>query len=301
MEDMQNNSSFKYLLSVLTAGTLWGFMGMFNRYLNAAGIDSAGVIFLRCGTAAVMFFITIMVTAPSQLKIRLKDLWCFMGTGLCSMLFFTYCYFTAMQYVSLAAAAILLYTAPLFVTLISAILFGEAMNLRKAIALGLGFLGCCFVSGVGGNVSFSMRGTLLGLGAGIGYALYSIFAKLALERGYSSNTINLYTHLLAASGAALLWGVKEPLTIATSSAPMLLFTLALGLFTCYLPYLLYTYSLTGLEAGKASIYANIEPVVAAIIGVLIFCEPLGWQNVIGIIFVLSAVVLLSLKPHQETK
>ena len=71
-----------------------------------------------------------------------------------------------------------------------------------------------------------------------------------------------------------------------------------GLVTCYLPYFLYTYGLTGLETGKASILASVEPVVATLIGILVFHETLTPVAVVGILLVLSAVVLLNLKSKQ---
>ena len=268
-------------------------MGVFRRYFGELGVDSAGIILLRCGTAAAMFFVMLLIHDRSGLKIKLRDIWCFFGTGLCSMLFFTYCYFQAINLMSLSAAAILLYTAPFFVVLLSAILFKESFTLRKCIALIIAFIGCCFVSGVGGDMQISVQGILFGLGSGIGYALYSIFAKLALEKGYTTNTINVYTHSFAALGSAFIWGIEEPLQISLSSPPLMIATLALGFLTCFLPYLLYTYSLTGLEAGKASIYANIEPVVATIAGVLVFKESISFQAVIGITMVLVAVILLN--------
>ncbi len=255
------------------------------------------MIVLRCGTAAVLFFATLLLRAPKELKIRLRDLWRFLGTGLCSMLFFTYCYFQAIELMSLSAAAILLYTAPIFVVMLSAVLFREPLTGRKVCAMALAFVGCCFVSGMWDGVHISGTGLLFGLGAGIGYALYSIFAKLAIDRGYSNYTINLYTHGIAALGAALLWGAGEPLSLAVSTPEWVLWTAALGALTCYIPYLLYTYSLTGLEAGKASIYANIEPVVATMVGVLIFREPMTFSNFMGIVLVLGAVLLLG----SETK
>lgn len=290
---MQNKKELRCLISVILAGTLWGFMGVFRRYFGAFGIDSAGIIFLRCGTAAVMFFLMLLIRDPSGLKIKLKDIWCFLGTGLCSMLFFTYCYFQAINLMSLSAAAILLYTAPFFVMLLSALFFKEPFTSEKIIALIVAFIGCCFVSGVGGDAQISGQGLLFGFGAGIGYALYSIFAKFALEKGYKTNTINVYTHSLAALGAALIWGFKEPMQICISSPVLMIATLSLGFFSCFLPYLLYTYSLTGLEAGKASIYANIEPVVATIAGVVFFQEAMSTQNIFGIVMVLGAVVLLN--------
>lgn len=290
---MQNKQELRCLASVIVAGTLWGFMGVFRRYFGELGVDSAGIILLRCGTAAAMFLVMLLIRDPSGLKIKCKDVWCFLGTGLCSMLFFTYCYFQAMNLMSLSAAAILLYTAPFFVVILSALFFSEQFTLRKFAALIIAFVGCAFVSGMGGDMQISVQGLLFGLGAGIGYALYSIFAKFALEKGYTTNTINVYTHSFAALGAAFIWGIKEPLRISMSTPNLMIATLALGFFTCFLPYLLYTYSLTGLEAGKASIYANIEPVVATIAGVLVFKESISFQAVIGIAMVLVAVILLN--------
>lgn len=268
-------------------------MGVFRRYFGELGVDSAGIILLRCGTAAAMFLVMLLIRDPSGLKIKCKDVWCFLGTGLCSMLFFTYCYFQAINLMSLSVAAILLYTAPFFVVIFSALFFREPFTLQKFAALIIAFVGCAFVSGMGGDMQISVRGLLFGLGSGIGYALYSIFAKFALEKGYTTNTINVYTHSFAALGAAFIWGIKEPLRISMSAPNLMIATLALGFFTCFLPYLLYTYSLTGLEAGKASIYANIEPVVATIAGVLVYKESISFQAVIGIVMVLFAVILLN--------
>ena len=69
---------------------------------------------------------------------------------------------------------------------------------------------------------------------------------------------------------------------------------------CYLPYFLYTYGLTGLETGKASILASVEPVVATLIGILVFHETLTPVALAGILLVLAAVVLLNLKTKQAS-
>ena len=86
----------KYTASVIAAGCLWGLMGLFTRTLAACGVDATGAIVLRCGVAALLFGATILVRDPKQFRIRLRDFWCFFGTGICSLLFFTYCYFQGM-------------------------------------------------------------------------------------------------------------------------------------------------------------------------------------------------------------
>lgn len=286
----------KYVISVLAAGCLWGFMGFFTRTLAGIGVDSTGAILLRCAIAAMLFAATILLTDPRQFRVKPKDFWCFFGSGVCSLLFFTYCYFQAIALMSLSTAAILLYTAPSIVMVLSLFLFKEKITVRKLLALVLAFAGCCLVSGIGsGEKTLTATGLLYGLGSGVGYALYSIFARFALDRGYTSNTVNFYSCLLASIGAGLIWGVSEPVGAMFSAWGNFGLCAAAGLITCYLPYLLYTYGLTGLETGKASILASVEPVVATLVGILVFHESMTLMSAAGVLCVLFAVVLLNLK------
>ena len=286
-------------LAVLGAGALWGLTGVFRRSLGQLGCDSAGVIVIRCGIAAILFGVTLLLRAPGQLRVRLRHLWCFFGCGVCSLLLFTFCYFQAMSLMSLSAAAILLYTAPAFVMTMSAMLFHERMTGRKLCALALAFAGCCLVSGVGGGGRLPLAGVLYGLGSGFGYALYSIFGKLAMQRGYGSLTINFYACLFAAAGAALVWGVQTPVRVIVSSWPGALWAVGTGLVTCYLPYLLYTWGRERLEPGRASIMASVEPVVATAAGIAVFHEALTVPAALGALAVLAAIAVLNLTPKRR--
>lgn len=285
----------KHAVAIISAGSLWGFMGLFRRFMGDIGVTSAGVIILRCGLAAILFAVTMLATGPGQFRVKPRDFWCFIGSGVCSLLFFSYCYFQAMTLMSLSAAAILLYTAPSLVMVMSLFIFREKLTVKKIIALVLAFIGCAFVSGLGGGTRLTTAGLLYGLGAGFGYALYSIFARFALNRGYTSNTVNFYSCLLAAIGAALIWGAAEPVGVLFASWGNTGLCLLAALVTCYLPYLLYTYGLTGLETGKASIMASVEPVVATVVGIAVFHEKMTALAAVGVVLVLSAVVTLNLK------
>ncbi len=284
----------KYAACVIAAGTLWGFMGFFRRTLDTMGISAISCISIRCVFAASLFGLIIFATNRSAFRVRLKDAWIFIGSGIIALLVFGVCYFKAMDYMSLSAAAILLYTAPCFVILFSALLFGEKLTGQKLAAMVLAFAGCCLVSGIGSGTTITPIGLALGLTSGVCYALYSIFGRFALNRGYSSLTINFYACLLAAIGATIIGGT-EYIDIITQSPSNLGFAFATGLVTCFLPYLLYTYGLNGLENGKASIMASIEPVVATIVGVAIYSEALTPMSAAGILLVLSAIVLLNIK------
>lgn len=290
----------KYALSVIAAGTMWGFMGFFRRTLDGMGLSAVGCIAVRCLFAFIFFGIVMLIKDPKLFKISLRDIWIFIGSGIVSLLIFGVCYFRAMDYMSLSAAAILLYTAPCFVILFSALLFKEKLTRRKLLAMLLAFAGCCLVSGIGSGTVITTKGLILGLGAGICYALFSIFSRYALNRGYSNLTLNFYSCLLAVIGATVIDGTGY-FAIITSSAGNLGFSALTGCVTCFLPYLLYTHGLEGLENGQASIMASVEPVVATIVGIVIYSEPLTVMSAAGVILVLSAIVLLNIKTKTAAK
>ena len=281
-------------LLILLAGCFWGSMGIFVRRLTGYGFTSAQIAAIRLTLAAVIFCALLAVREPSGFRIALRDLSLFLGLGLGSILFFTVCYFTAITMMPLSAAAILLYTSPIWIMLLSAVFFREKLNGRKILALVLAFAGCVLVSGVSGE-GITPAGLLFGLGSGIGYGLYSILGTVALRK-YSPYTVTTYTFLIAAAGS---WAVCGPgdmigkFSAAENLPGLLLFCVLTALVTAVVPFLAYTLGLRTVEAGRAGILATVEPMVAALFGVLVFSEPLTLLSGCGILLILSAVILLN--------
>ena len=285
----------KALAAVLAAGAFWGTMGFFARSLYAAGFGPLEVAQTRITTGLVLVGLYILLFNRSQFKVKLKEIWCFLGTGIISLLLFSTCYFSALNYTSLAVAAILLYTAPFFVMLLSLLLFKEKMNSKKILALILAFTGCVLVSGVGGDTVFSWKGILLGLGSGFFYALYSIFGRYAINRGYGAWTMTFYTFLFCSIGCAFLSDWQVIGSVMAESHANILWVLGLGFVTAFLHYVLYSTGLEHMESSKASILASVEPVVSALFGVFVFHETLSVWGILGIAMVLGAIVVLNAK------
>lgn len=289
----------KPLMAVIAAGTFWGFMGLFARKLNTAGYGALEVAQARITTGFILVGSYLLIFDRESLKIQLKDAWCFVGTGIISLLFFSICYFSALNYTSLSVASILVYTAPVFVMFMSLFLFKEKLNIQKVLGLILAFAGCVLVSGIGGDSPTSMIGILLGLGSGFFYALYSIFGRYAINRGYGAWTMTFYTFLFCTIGCAFLSDWKLISSAVAADGNILFWIFGLGFVTAFLPYVLYSYALENMESSKASILASVEPVVGTLCGVLIFHEPITVLGVAGIILVLLAIVVLNIKLKKE--
>lgn len=285
---------------VLAAGILWGTMGLYVRRLNNLGFTTIEIVAVRSVVTAVLLLAVLFFYNRELLKIRIKDIWCFVGTGILSIVFFNYCYFKAITMTSLSVAAVLLYTAPAIVMVLSAFLFHEKITLVKVISLIATFAGCVFVTGLVGDAgSLSAGGVLVGLGAGLGYALYSIFSRYALERGYHSLTISFYTFLFAAVGALPLADVSIIYKACEKDFRMLGFYLIFGLVSTVIPYITYTLGLTAMENSKASIIASMEPVAATVLGILVFHEKMTISNLVGIVLVIGAIVVCNVDLKKE--
>lgn len=286
-------------LAVILAGILWGTMGLFVRYLTAAGFSLMQIAFMRVLVTLIILGVYIILRNRKALKIKLRDLWCFFGTGILSVLFFSYCYYTTITLTSLSVAAILLYTSPIFVMLMSVIFFKEKLTAKKLLALALAFCGCFLVSGIGGNLSAA--GVLFGLGSGFGYALYSIFSRFAVNKGYKPLTITFYTFAFATIGCLPLSDVGAIHGIISANTALIPVIILLGVVSCVAPYTLYTWGLTGLETSRASILASVEPVAATIIGAVVYHETLTATGFFGVLLVLSAIVILTLNNRVSKK
>ena len=181
---------------ILIAGILWGCLGIFVRKLNTQGLYSMDIVSLRAIVTCLSMGLFLAFYNPRLFSISLRDTWCFAGTGICSIVFFNYCYFKSISITSLSVAAVLLYTAPAMVMVLSFFLFKEKFTKRKIVSLVMTFVGCILVTGVvTSSGSVTGLGILTGLGAGFGYALYSIFSRYAIEKGYHTLTITFYTFL----------------------------------------------------------------------------------------------------------
>lgn len=288
------------LFFVLGAGVLWGStLGLYARFMDALGFSPMQTTAVRMLVSALVFFLYALCFDRRLFRIHWKDCWMFVGTGVLSIGAFCYFYFTSLQYCPLSVSAILLYTSPVFIMLFSALLFHEKITPRKLLAMALALVGCGLVSGLmDGFGSVPVYGVVTGLLSGLTYALYSIFARVALQK-YHTLTINLYTFLFATLATLPLGGAAATLQGLVGSREALLVGIVGSLLCSAAPFFLYTKGMETLDTGKAGILATTEPVMSAVVSVVILKESMGLWGALGIGLVLAAIVLLAQTQTKE--
>lgn len=285
-------------LLIIIAATLWGSMGLFTRTLTALGYTAFQLVFCRAALTSLSLIVYFLISDRQKLKIKLKDFWMFLLPSLISVILFNFCYMNAINSGSISIAATLLYTAPIFVTVISAFLFKEKITPLKTAALIMAFTGCVLVSGItdSGN-SLSSTALFFGIASGFTYGTYSIFTKIGLRK-YSPLTFTAYTFLIS---AVISFFICKPMDFVSTTAqkPSNIITLVLfALATNVIPYICFTSGLKFMDAGKANITATIEPVVATLFGIFVFHEKLTAISALGIFLVLFSAVILNV-PHRK--
>lgn len=277
---------------VFMAAFLWGLIGFFTTNLSTAGFTNMQIIFIRASITTLFLGITLLIRGKGEFKVKFKDLWMFFGMGFISFCIFNFCYFTSMKLNnSLSTACILMYTAPVFVMLMSLILFKEKITKIKVISVILAILGCVFVCGIG---KITPIGFLFGIGSGIGYALYSIFGTFAIKK-YSTYTSTFYAFLFGAIGAFFMCDAKGAIILMTQSTHNFLLCFLIAVLITLVPYILYTKGLEKVEASKAIIIACIEPVVATLLGIFMYNQNLSFLSFVGMILIMIAVCILNIK------
>lgn len=295
------------LLLPVAAGVMWGSVGIFVRKLTEFGMNDCTVLSSKMMIAALIMFFGIWIYNKRWLKIRIKDLWIFVSAGILGMMLLNFCYNKAITQLTLSFAAVLLSLSPVFVMFFSSILFKEKVTGKKILCTLMAITGCVLVSGMIENsiqLKWTPAGIAVGLLAAVFYAMYSVFSKLAMERGYNVFTITFYSMLTVS--VMLLpftqWNIigefiyEKP---AVNSAFLLLYAIC----TSVLPYIVYTAALDYADAGKVAILgAGGEPAAAMIFGVVFFGEVPTLIVFAGLIITVVALAFICMpdkEPEQD--
>lgn len=289
------------ILYIVIAGILWGTAVIFSKILGADGFGFTPLQMtaMRNLVAAIVLCIYVLIANPKRFSAPFKEKLFFFISGI--FIFFTGAfYYTAISLTSPSTAVVLMYISPILVMAVSVIFMGERFTVTKGIAVSLAFLGCGLVTGIIGGMKFQLFGIVTGILSGICYAAYNVCAKIEMKRGNDAVTASLYCFRAAAVVGTIICDPVSLIATARATFPAAVpYIIAQGIVTCALPYFLYTLASKRLTAGIAAALSSIEPMTATIISVALYNERLGVQGVLGIMFILAMVLLLSKSEEKQ--
>jgi DME family drug/metabolite transporter len=273
---------------IIAAASCWAFIGIFSSIAFAQGVAPMEVAFWRALFAWLCFGGHALLLGQTRLEKRDIPLLGFFGVFGIFLFYVSYQY--AVKTGGAALAAVLLYTAPAWVVVCSFFFFRERLSIYKIIAVVLVIAGVYLISRSGGTrageivASPGLLALLSGLTAGLCYSLYYTVGKYFSNRYTSAN---LFLYVLPVGIVCILPFIDfAPKNITAWGA-----LIALATVSTYLANFCYYQGLKFLEAGRASIVATLEPVVATAAAFVILGESLSLLGYLGAAVIITAVII----------
>lgn len=276
-------------IQVLLAGTGFGFLGIFGRWAFQEGFSVGEFLFWRFVFAATLMWISILIFNPRLIRLKPTQIIASCLLGFCGYAVFSTLYFVSIQGVSVALAAMLLFTFPIFVSLGSHFVLRERMSGGQWVSLAGACLGLVVLLWNNDISAHSTRAVLAGLGAAISYAIY-VLVSGRVQKKVAPLSSSLYVITAAAFGLYLF---HQPTLTHVLSFSMRKLELILGIaVVCSIgPMTLFLAGLQKMKSAEASILVMIEPVMAALAAWFFLNEELSLRQIAGAALIIGSLIL----------
>jgi len=285
LRDIPRETLRGYLFIVLAA-FCWGGIGPVSRYAFSQGMAPLEVAFWRALFGWIVF--GLHAVRMRQTRVKRRDLPWVLAFGLWGVSLFYGSYQLAIEQGGAALAAVLLYTAPLWVAILARIFLGEKLTPLKILCVFLGMGGVAAVAlgqGNGQTAGVSVGALGWGLLSGFLYGVYYIFGKRFL-RSYATPTLFFYALPVG------MLGLMPFIRFQIPSPPALLAVFFLAVISTFAAYSLNYAGLRRLESSRAATVATIEPVIAGAAAWVWWGETFTIWGYLGSGLILLGVVLL---------
>lgn len=282
--DMKKDGAARVCL--VASMCIFGTIGLVRRWI---GLPSGTVALARAviGSLFLLALLAVKRTRPDWPALRRNGLRLILSgaaMGLNWVLLFE-----AYSYTTVATATLCYYTAPIAVILVSPLLFGEKLTVRKWLCVGAAALGIVLVSGILETASrgaAEMKGILFGLGAAGLYAFVIIMNKKITG---ISPLYRTAAQLTVSAAVLLPYSLlaDQPGSTSLSATAIVMLSMA-GIVHTGVAYTLYFGSMDCLKAQTIALYSYIDPILAIILSALVLGEPLGIGGILGAVLILGA-------------
>ena len=287
-------SRFWVILSVTLAMVFWGITFVAFKFANES-FDPIAIVFIRL-IISIPFLFGFAWLSRRMMKIRRGDFKWFLLLAI----FEPFIYFLGeafgLSMVSSTLGSIIIATIPLFVPIAAYLIFREILSVTNIIGLIISFGGVIMVvMATEGKLTGNLNGILLMFVAVISAVGYTLMAK-KLVADYNGIIITAWQSTLGAIMFLPLFLIFEVRTLDFSVVTRDSFyaLLYLGIFGSGVCFILFTTAIRELGASRANVFANLVPVVTAILAYFMLDEAMPALKISGIFVVLGGLLLTQL-------
>ncbi len=269
-------------------------------YLLPLWIAPLACVTLRLLFGSAVFLIVGIYTKPENIalgdKLKLVALGAFGIFGYMSL------YALSLSYTTPVNFAIFNAMQPLWVVIVSAVIYRESVDYRKLLGLALGFAGAllCILSEPSGRAATNpLLGNMLAIAASVMYAIYLVFSAKFAGR-FASTTILRYTFTSAATVslfATLLFGFTVPMfEDGFKVLPFALLAFVL-VFPTVVTYFLIPIGLKYLKSAVVALYGYVTLIVAAVVSFIMGVDKFEPVVLLSLILIGVSIYLVGISDN----
>jgi drug/metabolite transporter (DMT)-like permease len=277
-------------LMLLATILLWAVNLSVTKYILTHGFLPLPYATVRYGAAGLVF-VVLTLYVERTLRVERSHLPLLaLGAGL---LFLNQLSFVlALDVTTASTIGLVLGAIPIFAALFGLVLGTERPTPRFWLAAAISAVGVALVAvGAGGELASDLGGIALGLATAATWAAYSV-GVAPLMRTYSPSRMSAIV-LPGAWIGLLLVGLPQT---ADQDWDLGWEVWALMVFATLGPLVLtnvlWFRSIHRIGANRATLAANLQPFLAAVLAVILLSEPLSWLQIAGGIFISAGIVVV---------
>ena len=292
---MQTQKKLRGMLLASLASSLWAISGISGEILfKKFNFSSDWLVSTRTLISGILLFLIVIFIEKKSVLKPLKNKRDCAGIilfGTAGMYLVQYTYFKTIELSNVSFATILQFTAPFFIFIYESIKNKKIPAVSTIILLFMTILGVVFIATKGNfsNLLISLEALLLGVISAIMIAFYSTYPKKFLKK-YGSITVVGWGMIIGSIISNVIhpiWKIEG--NVNAKSMIQVIIVVILG---TSIAYLIYIASLNYISSSLAGILTAFEPVLAAILSVVIFGLKFSIIELIGFVLVFVSIFIL---------
>jgi drug/metabolite transporter (DMT)-like permease len=279
------------VLCGLTVALIWSSWSVATRFAVTTSLGPYDVTFLRFGVSALLLWPILVRKGLGIQQIGIvRSLVMVLGAGVPFMLLGS----IGMQFAPAShVATLMIGTMPIWVALLSGLLFSEKFTRQQLSGMGVVIAGVLCIGGyalIANRAAGEWRGDLLFLLGGLCFASFTVVQRRSgISPWHATALVNCFSGLLF-TPIYFLW--LTPHIFTAPPAAVAFQVVAQGIAVAILGMFFYTEAVRRLGAPRAAIFGALAPALAVLIGIVVLKEVPAWLTLIGIALVMCGVAFV---------
>ncbi len=295
---MKMSNTVKGFGNAIISAATFGLIPLFTKPVMDSGMVTSSILVYRFGFGALVM-LALMFFNHIKPSVNKDELW--------RIVFLAAIYtvsamalIESYNYMDTGIATTLMFSYPIFTSLIMTIFFGEKFSPVTAIAIILAVVGVFFLSGAAenGNVK-SAVGLLFAIISGFAYSCYMVSVNVMKVRQMGSLKLTFWV-LLVGTFMLAAYSMTTKGSIQTISQPLQFFSLlGLAIIPTAVSNLTLIMGIKQVGSTMCAVLGAFEPLTALTVGILVFGEPMTIYVAIGFLLIIISVTMIVLKNKKK--